>query len=313
MLGAPVGVFEEAALEAFDLAFSVNGTLVRRSLGASWDMPFEAMDPVREFSWHKDSHGFAGWYYSSTMRDHVGYESWLERDRLILLDRDPHVVAIASQPFWLHWHDGTRRRRHAPTSSGCPTAAPASLTATNGTPCSGHARTTVRTSSVLLARTTATARPTGAHTAWSWERPATMSGSVTTRPAGSRRLSTSAIPTAGGVVLTKSRSATRTPPEKLTQIRMQHRWHHAAGQPVHGRYARKTDGSLGAPLAPFRSSLWVARFPARPARARNAYRSGAASGARHSGRRHWPGAPPPSAAVRQSRGVHAYWARQVLR
>lgn len=25
-------------------------------------MPFEAMDPVREFSWHKDSHGFAGWY-----------------------------------------------------------------------------------------------------------------------------------------------------------------------------------------------------------------------------------------------------------
>ncbi|MFB9739200.1 TnsA endonuclease N-terminal domain-containing protein [Streptomyces thermocoprophilus] len=32
---------------------------------------------------------------------------------LILLDRDPHVVAIASQPFWLHWH-GTRKRRHAP-------------------------------------------------------------------------------------------------------------------------------------------------------------------------------------------------------
>ncbi len=45
-----------------------------------------------------------------------------------------------------------------------------------------HARTTVWTSSVLLARTTATARPTGAHTAWSCERPATMSGSVTTRP-----------------------------------------------------------------------------------------------------------------------------------
>ncbi|GAA5059237.1 TnsA-like heteromeric transposase endonuclease subunit [Streptomyces similanensis] len=114
VVGAPVGVFEGAALAAFDLAFSVNDTLVRRSLGSSWDMPFEAMDPVREFSWHKDSRGFAGWYYSSTMRDHVGYESWLERDRLILLDRDPHVVAIASQPFWLHWHDGTRKRRHAP-------------------------------------------------------------------------------------------------------------------------------------------------------------------------------------------------------
>ncbi|MFD5558003.1 TnsA-like heteromeric transposase endonuclease subunit [Streptomyces sp. NPDC127068] len=48
------------------------------------------------------------------MRDHVGHESWLEQDRLILLDRDPQVVAIASQPFWLHWHDGTRKRRHAP-------------------------------------------------------------------------------------------------------------------------------------------------------------------------------------------------------
>jgi hypothetical protein len=28
----------------------------------------------------------------------VGYESWLERDRLILLDFDPEVVGIASQP-----------------------------------------------------------------------------------------------------------------------------------------------------------------------------------------------------------------------
>ncbi|MEV7711153.1 TnsA-like heteromeric transposase endonuclease subunit [Streptomyces sp. NPDC088270] len=77
-------------------------------------MPFEAMDPVRKFSRYKGSHGFAGWYYSSTMRDHVGYESWLERDPLIPLDRDPDVVAIASQPFWLYWRDGTRRRRYAP-------------------------------------------------------------------------------------------------------------------------------------------------------------------------------------------------------
>ncbi|MEO6083511.1 MAG: hypothetical protein ABIQ18_10450 [Umezawaea sp.] len=31
----------------------------------------------------------------------VGYESWLERDRLVLLDFDPDDVGIASQPFWL--------------------------------------------------------------------------------------------------------------------------------------------------------------------------------------------------------------------
>ncbi|MGA5115363.1 TnsA-like heteromeric transposase endonuclease subunit [Streptomyces pseudogriseolus] len=30
------------------------------------------------------------------------------------MDFDPGVVGIASQPFWLHWHDGERERRHAP-------------------------------------------------------------------------------------------------------------------------------------------------------------------------------------------------------
>lgn len=30
------------------------------------------------------------------------------------MDFDPAVVGIASQPFWLHWHDGERERRHAP-------------------------------------------------------------------------------------------------------------------------------------------------------------------------------------------------------
>jgi putative transposase len=34
-----------------------------------------------------------------TTGDHVGYESWLERDRLILLDFAPDVVGIVSQPF----------------------------------------------------------------------------------------------------------------------------------------------------------------------------------------------------------------------
>jgi len=45
----------------------------------------------------------------------VGYESWLERDHVMLLDFDPEVTAIASQPFWLHWRDDAgRSRRHAP-------------------------------------------------------------------------------------------------------------------------------------------------------------------------------------------------------
>jgi hypothetical protein len=45
----------------------------------------------------------------------VGYESWLERDRLMLLDFDPLVTGMASQPFRLSWTstDG-KRVRHTP-------------------------------------------------------------------------------------------------------------------------------------------------------------------------------------------------------
>jgi hypothetical protein len=44
----------------------------------------------------------------------VGYESWLERDHVMLLDFDPRVVGIASQPFWLHWSTHAGARRHLP-------------------------------------------------------------------------------------------------------------------------------------------------------------------------------------------------------
>jgi TnsA endonuclease-like protein len=32
----------------------------------------------------------------------------------LLLDFDPGVTGISSQPFMLHWHDGTRERKHTP-------------------------------------------------------------------------------------------------------------------------------------------------------------------------------------------------------
>ena len=35
-----------------------------------------------------------------------GFESWLERDHVMLLDFDAAVVGIASQPFPLFWCDG---------------------------------------------------------------------------------------------------------------------------------------------------------------------------------------------------------------
>jgi hypothetical protein len=72
------------------------------------------MAAVRPFRWSRGERHFPGWYWAATTGRHVGFESWLERDRLLLMDFDPEVVGIASQPFWLHWHDGERERRHAP-------------------------------------------------------------------------------------------------------------------------------------------------------------------------------------------------------
>nr|WP_329231586.1 TnsA-like heteromeric transposase endonuclease subunit [Streptomyces canus] len=76
--------------------------------------PVEDVAPVRGFRSNKGDRSFAGWYYAVTTGGHVGYESWLERDRPILLDFAPDVVGIASQPFWLHWREEAEKRRHAP-------------------------------------------------------------------------------------------------------------------------------------------------------------------------------------------------------
>ncbi|WP_317452314.1 MULTISPECIES: TnsA-like heteromeric transposase endonuclease subunit [unclassified Streptomyces] len=49
------------------------------------------------------------------MGRHIGYESWLERDHVMLLDFDLSVVGISSQPFWLFWRsDAGKGISHAP-------------------------------------------------------------------------------------------------------------------------------------------------------------------------------------------------------
>ncbi|GAA4658515.1 hypothetical protein GCM10023347_07180 [Streptomyces chumphonensis] len=113
-MGEPVGAYGDPALSAFELDFFDSGRRRRIALGSGWDVRFEDVAPVRGFRWNKGGRGFAGWYYTATTGSHVGYESWLERDRLILLDFVPDLVGIASQPFWLHWRDAKVKRRHAP-------------------------------------------------------------------------------------------------------------------------------------------------------------------------------------------------------
>ena len=62
-------------------------------------MRFEACVPVRRSPQYKGQRHFLGRYWSAPMARHVGYESWPERNHLMLLDFDPAVVAMASQPF----------------------------------------------------------------------------------------------------------------------------------------------------------------------------------------------------------------------
>lgn len=90
------------------------GAARRESLPMCQGLRFEDAAPVRSFPSFKGQGNFTGLWWSSTTGSHVGYESWLERDNLMVLDFDPQVTGIASQPFWLHWPAGSRNRRHAP-------------------------------------------------------------------------------------------------------------------------------------------------------------------------------------------------------
>jgi TnsA endonuclease-like protein len=105
-----------AATAEFELEFRLaEGGWRRERLLACSGERFEDALPARPFCFRKGQESFAGWWWAASTGRHVGFESWLERDHLMLLDRDRDVVAMSSQPFWLRWRDGDgRQRRHAP-------------------------------------------------------------------------------------------------------------------------------------------------------------------------------------------------------
>jgi len=90
--------------------------------GSEREIPLEAVcagdvkaaSPWRTFRSHRKQRHYSGWYWSSTMGDHVIYESRLELARLMLADADPDVVNIAAQPFLLIEGVETKPRRHIP-------------------------------------------------------------------------------------------------------------------------------------------------------------------------------------------------------
>lgn len=115
MTGA-AGAAADAADERISLEFQVAGGVWERGpLSSCGGVRFEEALPVRSVRFEKGLRSFAGWWYFATAGAHVGFESWLERDHLMLMDFDPVVRAVSSQPFWLCWRDREgRARRHAP-------------------------------------------------------------------------------------------------------------------------------------------------------------------------------------------------------
>ncbi|MGP4088590.1 TnsA-like heteromeric transposase endonuclease subunit [Streptomyces sp. KR55] len=70
--------------------------------------------PWRTFRWRDGQMHYSGTCWSSTIRDHVVYESRLELTRLLYADFDKDVTAVFAQPFLLSTTVDGRRRRHVP-------------------------------------------------------------------------------------------------------------------------------------------------------------------------------------------------------
>jgi hypothetical protein len=90
------------------------GAKRRGALEVLWSTGFEHVSPVRSFGSFRGQRSFQGSWWFATTGEHVGFESWVERDAVMLLDFDPDVIAVSSQPFCLMWAGQLRTRRHVP-------------------------------------------------------------------------------------------------------------------------------------------------------------------------------------------------------
>jgi hypothetical protein len=109
------GAVESSWADSLEVVFvDCDGARRRESLSLCRDVPFERVRPVRGFASVPGQGNFPGLWWFGRAGDHVGYESWVERDWVMVLDADPEVVAVAAQPFWLSWQAEGRMVRHAP-------------------------------------------------------------------------------------------------------------------------------------------------------------------------------------------------------
>jgi hypothetical protein len=104
--GSRVG---RAAGDSYEVTYvDQAGTRCRRSLRDVTSFPFYEVDPVRRPLAYRRQRHLSGYYWLSTTRRLVFYETRLECDRVMLLDFSG-VDAIAAQPFCLHFCVGGYR------------------------------------------------------------------------------------------------------------------------------------------------------------------------------------------------------------
>src|SRR6266540_5745494 len=98
MLGLAAVAAPAARLDEFELVWlDAEGTEQRAWMAQAAMVAFEQVPPVRGFPSFRGQRSFPGSWWFATTGEHVGYESWLERDQLMALDADPRVVGAASQ------------------------------------------------------------------------------------------------------------------------------------------------------------------------------------------------------------------------
>ncbi|MFI9228495.1 TnsA-like heteromeric transposase endonuclease subunit [Streptomyces rimosus] len=102
-------------MDGFEVGWRDAADEYRCPLAEVASVPLESGLPVRGFPSYRGQRHFPGLYWSATTGGHVGFESWLERDHVMLLDFAPEVTGMLSQPLWLFWENERGRTvSHAP-------------------------------------------------------------------------------------------------------------------------------------------------------------------------------------------------------
>lgn len=97
-----------------EAAFLLNGHETQVDFQEAPLIAFEKCSPVRLFPSWRGKRNYSGSYWSSKNSGHVGFESLYERTALMVLDREPSVRAISSQPMWIFWPTDSEPKAHAP-------------------------------------------------------------------------------------------------------------------------------------------------------------------------------------------------------